>query len=169
MENKSQKLLSSLRVYYANKTRFNLIESIINDNANVSLRLVDWLITNYSKSRNVVYYVKEVPFNVHQSYKNMLKAYSKRLFDPFRRHGRVVLELDSRSLETTVAQLSFFKWAIDNNVLKYALEYKEDIKRDMDAHTRHRNDKTVVEKRKELSKSTKGANMYSVNIFVSFS
>lgn len=55
MENKSQKLLSSLRVYYANKTRFNLIESIINDNANVSLRLVDWLITNYSKSRNIVY------------------------------------------------------------------------------------------------------------------
>jgi hypothetical protein len=99
----------------------------------------------------------------------MLKAYSKRLFDPFRRHGRVVLELDDRSLETTVAQLSFFKWAIENNVLKYALEYKEDIKRDMDAHTRHRHDKTVVEKRKELSKSTKGANMYSVNICVSFS
>lgn len=172
MENKSQKLLNALRVYYANKTRFNLMESIIHaspDSNKVSLRLVDWLITNYSKSRNIVYYVRNVPFNVHQSYKNMLKAYSKRLFDPFRRHGRVTLEYDGRTLETTVAQLSFFKWAIENDVLKYAIEHKSEIKRDMDAHTKHRNDKTVAEKRKELSKSTKGANMYSVNICVSFS
>lgn len=171
MENKSQKLLNSLRVYYGNRNRFSMIESIINanpDSNKVSLRLVDWLITNYSKSRNIVYYVKNIPFNIHQSYKNMLKAYSKRLFDPFRRHGRVVLEFDGRTLETTVAQLSFFKWAIDNDVLKYAIDHKSDIKDDMDTHTRHRHDKTIVEKRKELSKCTKGANMYSVNICVSF-
>lgn len=167
MEQKAQKLLNSLRDYYSIKNRFTMIESIINANPNsnnVSLRLVDWLITNYSKSKNVVYYVKGVPFNVHQSYKNMLKAYSKRLFDPFRRHGRIVLEHEGNRLETTVAQLSFFRWAIENDVLKYANENRDAIKRNMDLHTKNR----TTEKRGELSKSSKGASVYSVNICVSF-
>lgn len=174
MENKSQKLLSSLREYYSRKRRLQLIEAIINANPNsdgVSLRLVDWLITNYSKSKNVVYYVKGNPFNVHQSYKNMLKAYSKRLFDPFRRHDRVFLEYDNHQLETTVAQLSFFRWAIENDVLKYAIQHKREIKDNMDIHTRHRTTSKADSKikRTELSKTSKGANKYSVNIRVSFS
>ena len=174
MENKSQKLLTSMQEYYKHRNRFSLIESIINTNPSsnkVSLRLVDWLITNYSKSRNIVYSVNNNPFNIHQSYKNMLKAYSKRLFDPFRRHTRVYLEHEGTVLETTVAQLSFFKWAIQNDVLKYAMEHKDDIKFDMDLHTQHRNVNNLDEriKRKELSKSSKGANMYSVNIRVTFS
>lgn len=167
MEHKSQKLLNSLREYYSTKNRFNIIETIINTNPisnNVSLRLVDWLITNYSKSKNVVYYVKGVPFIVHQSYKNMLKAYSKRLFDPFRRHGRILLEHEGRVLETTVAQLSFFRWAIENDVLTYANEYREAIKKNMDIHTKNKN----TNKRGELSKPTRGASVYSVNICVSF-
>lgn len=168
MEQKSQKLLNSLSEYYSTKNRFNIIETIINTNpnsTNVSLRLVDWLITNYSKSKNVVYYVKGTPFNVHQSYKNMLKAYSKRLFDPFRRHGRILLEHDGRVLETTVAQLSFFRWAIENDVLKYANEHREAIKNNMDVHTKNKN---TDHKRGALSKQTKGASVYSVNICVSF-
>lgn len=174
MENKSQKLLSTLREYYSSKRKLQLVESIINTNPNsdnVSLRLVDWLITNYSKSKNVVYYVKGNPFNVHQSYKNMLKAYSKRLFDPFRRHDRVFLEYDNHRLETTVAQLSFFRWAIENDVLKYAIRHKSEIKENMDIHTRHRTtcDSDTKLKRTELSKTSKGANKYSVNIRVSFS
>jgi hypothetical protein len=168
MEHKSKKLLDSLREYYSIKNRFYRIQSIINadpNSNNVSLRLVDWLITNYSKSKNIVYYVKGSPFNVHQSYKNMLKAYSKRLFDPFRRHGRIVLEHEGNQLETTVAQLSFFRWAIENDILKYASENRDSIKKNMDFHTKNRS----KDKRCELSKTTKGANMYSVNICVSFS
>lgn len=167
MEQKSQKLLNTLREYYSIQNRFAIMENIINANPesnHVSLRLVDWLITNYSKSKNVVYYVKGAPFNVHQSYKNMLKAYSKRLFDPFRRHGRIILEHNGQRLETTVAQLSFFRWAIDNDVLKYASEHRDAIKKNMDLHTKNRN----PDKRSELSKSSKGANVYSVNICVSF-
>lgn len=95
---------------------------------------------------------------------NMLKAYSKRLFDPFRRHGRIILEHEGKRLETTVAQLSFFRWAIDNEVLKYANEHRDSIKKNMDLHTKNRN----PDKRSELSKSSKGANVYSVNICVSF-
>lgn len=182
MENRSQKLLTSLKEYYKDVEKLKLMENIIHAHPNsnkVSLRLVDWLVTNYSKSHNVVYYVNDIPFNVHQSYKNMLKAYSKKLFDPFRRHTRVYIDCTFQSnklLETTVAQLTFFKWAIDNNVLGYAMEYKDAIKKDMDANTKHRmnNGKLPPDsknkiKRKELSKSSRGANMYSVNIRVTFS
>jgi len=182
MENRSQKILTSLLQYYKDN-KLKVMENIIHAQPNsnkVSLRLVDWLVTNYSKSHNVVYYVNNMPFNVHQSYKNMLRAYSKKLFDPFRRHTRVYVNKSDKSdttvIETTVAQLTFFKWAIDNEVLSYAYEHRNDIKEDMDKNTKHRINnqnlsslENVRSKRKELSKSSKGANMYSVNICVTFS
>ena len=183
MENKSQKLLGFLKAYYNDVDKLQIVLDVIHtpskiemDNNKLSLRLIDWLVTNYSKSLNIVYEFNGKSFNMHQSYKNMLKAYSKKMFDPFRRHNRVYIDcavLQSKLLETTVAQLTFFKWAIENNVITYALEHKKLIKTHMDNHTQHRvnglhccDDK--LNKRKELSKASKGANMYSVNLKVSF-
>lgn len=175
MEDRSQKILTSLMKYYSDHEKLNMMQQIISAQSSsnkVSLRLVDWLVTNYSKSHNVVYYVNKMPFNMHQSYKNMLRAYSKKLFDPFRRHKRVYLNGDTQSvIETTVAQLTFFKWAIENDVLKYAYEHRKTIKEDMDKNTRCRNDESEgsQQKRKEMYKTTKKANIYSVNICVTFS
>jgi hypothetical protein len=180
MEDRSQKILTSLMKYYSDHEKLNLMQRIISAQSSsnkMSLRLVDWLVTNYSKSHNVVYYVNKMPFNMHQSYKNMLRAYSKKLFDPFRRHKRVYLNGgDTQSntigvVETTVAQLTFFKWAIENDVLKYAYENRKLIKEDMDKNTRFRHDESAgaQQKRKEMYKTTKKANMYSVNICVTFS
>ena len=183
MENKSQKLLSSLKEYYKDVEKLQIVLDVIHapskieyDNNKVSLRLIDWLVTNYSKSTNIVYDINGKSFNMHQSYKNMLKAYSKKMFDPFRRHNRVYIEcclLESNLLETTVAQLTFFKWAIENNVISFALDNKVCIKQHMDNHTQHRINGSKyniekINKRKELSKASKGANMYSVNLKVSF-
>ena len=176
MEDRSQKILTSLMKYYSDHEKLAMMQQIISAQSTsnkVSLRLVDWLVTNYSKSHNVVYYVNKMPFNMHQSYKNMLRAYSKKLFDPFRRHKRVYLNgnIDSSVIETTVAQLTFFKWAIENDVLKYAYDNRKTIKEDMDKNTRCRNDESAgaQQKRKEMYKTTKKANMYSVNICVTFS
>lgn len=178
MEDRSQKILASLMKYYGDHEKLSMMQQIISAQSTsnkVSLRLVDWLVTNYSKSHNVVYYVNKMPFNMHQSYKNMLRAYSKKLFDPFRRHKRVYLNGDTPGsngvIETTVAQLTFFKWAIENDVLKYAYEHRKTIKEDMDKNTRYRNDESAgaQQKRKEMYKTTKKANMYSVNICVTFS
>jgi len=179
MENKSQKLLTSLKEYYEDEMKLQIILDVINaktdgETTKVSLRLIDWLVTNYSKSENVVYELNKQHFKMHQSYKNMLKAYSKKMFDPFRRHGRVYIDcplLPNKKLETTVAQLTFFKWAIDNEVITYALKHKMNIKKHMDVNTQHRTNGKVVnstKQRKELSKGSKGANMYSVNLRVSF-
>lgn len=182
MEQKSTKLLHSLKTFYIPQN-MSIFLKIINSvsSENISLRLIDWLVTNYSKANNVVYYVHNKPFNMHQHYKNMLKAYSKKFFDPFRRHDRIFMDYvtdDGKQcvVETTVAQLAFFKWAIEFNVIEYAISNKQIIKKDMDTNTNHRivhkknvSSNDVRLKRKELSKSSKGATIYNVNIRVTFS
>ena len=160
MDSKASKLLISLKTYYKDPKRLQVLMNIISNSSDVSLRLIDWLVTNYSKSQNVVYEVGNKPFHLHQNYKNMLKAYSKKMFDPFRRHNRLYLDVQGGVFETTVAQLTFFKWAIEHKVIKYAHQHKEAIKTNME--TNHRGD---------LKKKTqnKGAHIYSVNMTISFS
>jgi len=175
MENRAQKMLQHLKLFYDRPVN---IEKFIHvtQNSNkedVSLRLIDWLVTNYAKEKNVNYKVNSKAFNMHQMYKDMLKAYSKKLFDPFKRHDRITLHTnDGLMYETTVAQLTFFKWAFENKVVEYANLNKEKIKLHMDTRTFHRkliqpmahNDK----KRKQLSKSTHIKKISNSNILVSF-
>ena len=160
MDNKSTKLLVSLKKYYSDPKKMTILRNIVsNAPNNVSLRLVDWLVTNYSKIHCVVYDVNGKTFCLHQNYKNMLKAYSKRMFDPFRRHGRLYIDTSDGVFETTVAQLTFFRWAIDNKVVKYAQDHKSKIKTDMEAQS------VAVGKKKT---SLKGTHIYNVNMTISF-
>lgn len=137
MENRAQTLLNSLQTFYEKKANFDILIDIVNSKNGISLRMIDWLVTNYSKVYKVSYIVKNKEFIMHQSYKDMLKAYSKRLFDPFRRHQRISIQLNKICIETTVAQLTFFKWAIENNIIKYSINNKEKIKKHMDSHAKH--------------------------------
>jgi hypothetical protein len=70
---------------------------------------------------------------VHAHYRSQLKAFSKQQFDPFRRRERIIFELPNQqhSIETTVGQLNFFRWAIESGVLQYVVEHKVHIERDM--------------------------------------
>ena len=102
----------------------------------VSLRILDWLVTNYAKRHNVVYQLVRHgefnSFNVFVEYKAMLKGYSKRFFDPFCRRSRVVFRgADGETLETTVGQLNFFRWAVEHDVVTYAIDHAADIENDM--------------------------------------
>jgi hypothetical protein len=75
----------------------------------------------------------------YKSYKSQLKAYSKRRFDSFCRWERVSIpcaQNDSGEeclMETTIGQLNFFKWAIENRILDYIEQNYADIERDMNA------------------------------------
>jgi hypothetical protein len=102
----------------------------------VSLRVLDWLVTNYAKKHAVMYTVSRgeghVSFNLHLEYKSQLKAYSKRYFDPFCRRDRIVFTTQGATgMRTTVGQLNFFKWAVQNGVVDYACRHARDIERDM--------------------------------------
>jgi hypothetical protein len=69
---------------------------------------------------------------VHTNYKGQLKAYSKRNFDPFCRRNRIRFYYeDNKYFITTVGQLNFFKWALENNIVDYVQKHMKDIEEDM--------------------------------------
>lgn len=130
-------LLMSLSNFYANKNEMERVAPIIQCKSKISLRLLDWFVTNYAKKKNV-YISKALPdgstsfFNVYLNYRCQLKAYSKQHFDPFRRRDRIeyVYEKD-KSVQTTIGQLNFFRWVLQNDVLDYIAEHATDIESDM--------------------------------------
>lgn len=133
---KQEQLIISLHRYYNNHTELEKIMPFLRGDDEetkiVSLRLVDWFVTNYSKRMNISYMLKGYDFNVYFNYKSQLKAYSKKLFDPFCRRDRIEFLIEGEApLITTVAKLNFFRWAIDNGVLTYLCEHKEEIEKDM--------------------------------------
>ena len=130
-------LMSSLSKFYHVKSNIQSVIPIINGDSNISLRLIDWFVTNYSKKKNIVITTKQpnmniVHFNVHLSYKSQLKAYSKQLFDPFRRRDRITFVYDGvNNIDTTIGQLNFFRWVLQNNILDYITANIKDIEHDM--------------------------------------
>jgi hypothetical protein len=73
-----------------------------------------------------------------------LKAYSKKRFDPFCRWDRISIPYrDDKCIETTIGQLNFFKWALENKVIDYIEKNYETIEKDM-------NNRNSTSKRKEL-------------------
>ena len=76
-------LLNNLKTFY-NKERLDRMLSIINGESSISLRIVDWFSTNYSKKNFTLYELKNGQrFKVYNDYKLRLRAYSKKRFDPF--------------------------------------------------------------------------------------
>lgn len=129
-------LMISLSKFYQNKTNMNDIIKIIEGESEISLRLIDWFVTNYSKKKNTVITKEDnnnvLHFNVYLSYRSQLKAYSKQLFDPFRRRDRIMFQYDKdKSMETTIGQLNFFRWILQNNLLEYIQKNMKDIESDM--------------------------------------
>ena len=140
-------LLNSLKDFFSDEYYKKELIDIISGEKSISLRSIDWFITNYSKKKNIYYkiYKKEdgsltfdnennkliKNINVFQSYKSQLKAYSKKKFDPFCRRERINLNISDTNIETTLGQLNFFKWAINNLIIDYILIHKNEIEKDM--------------------------------------
>jgi hypothetical protein len=100
----------------------------------ISLRLVDWFVTNYAKRNNAIAVVGDSPINIYHSYRAQLETYSKHQFDPFRRHERIRFvygDDGGEAIETTVGQLNFFRWAVDNKIIDYIRLHKPAIERAM--------------------------------------
>lgn len=129
-------LMMSLSKFYSVKNNINKMLPLIEQRSDISLRLVDWFVTNFSKKNNTVI-TKEhngniIHFNVYLSYRNQLKAYSKEKFDPFRRNEHIMFYYDKDNyIETTHGQLNFFRWVIQNDILEHIRENIDVIENDM--------------------------------------
>ena len=176
---KNNILMISLNKFYENPEHLEKFKKIINGDSNISLRIIDWFVTNYSKKKNICYVTytktktlkkihnceeelssdtkiqpkqKKVQFNVYVRYKAQLKSYSKKSFDPFCRKDRITDWGPESNITTTIGQLNFFKWAIQNDVLDYIQENLSDIEKDMNSNIRKK--KTQTKKKDTSGKKT---------------
>lgn len=171
-------LLTNLLNFYNKDDNLQQMLTIINGGSCISLRIVDWFVTNYSKQYYVTYATKNDPrFKVYVDYKLKLRAYSKKRFDPFCRWDRINVPYnDGHYVQTTIGQLNFFKWAFENDVINYIKSKYSDIENDMNSrNSTSKRVKPIVystktrKKREELSVSaTKSIHREEVKIVVSF-
>ena len=184
-------LLDSLHKYYDKKGNMDKLLSILESNQKISLRIIDWFVTNYSKKNNIYYniYITDSgkktlhatnnaihsQFNTYYSYKSQLKSFSKKRFDPFCRRDRIkYMYGENKTFETTVGQLNFFKWAIDNLVIDYIKQNMDDIEADMNhsynAIKKNKKEyKNTRKQRQELSKSgSRGLSRNNIDVVLSF-
>ena len=127
-------LLNNLLKFYAQDDNMDYMLRIINGESKISLRIIDWFATNYAKKYYTLYSIHNTGrrFKVYVDYKLKLKAYSKKRFDPFCRWDRInVPYKDDKYIQTTIGQLNFFKWALENDVVRYIEENYANIEKDM--------------------------------------
>lgn len=156
-------LLNNLLEYYK-QNDYKLLERIIpiiNGQSSLSIRIIDWFVTNYSKKNFVIYNIKKKclieggedeikRFKVYMDYKLKLKAYSKKRFDPFCRWERINIPYKNNTyIQTTLGQLNFFKWALDNEILEYVNNNISIIEKDMNNYN------STAKRKTELSTNSK--------------
>lgn len=190
MQRRQDLLLASLRLFYNQEDNAAILLDVLQQRSNYpSLRILDWLITNYSRTRNVNHSATDSKGNRRQmsistNYRLQLRAYSKRRFDPFCRRERIVFPIvdpreivsaptsrilpgdaprpqdgdltwpeeariltpvdESRvhNLITTVGQLNFFRWAISNDLLSFAMAHRKEIEQDMIVSAKEKDHRT---------------------------
>ena len=189
-------LLNNLIEFYKHDNNLDNMLKIITGESKISLRIVDWFATNYAKKYYTLYDI-ELPdkkidndlsksdqtsakvvkrFKVYIDYKLKLKAYSKQRFDPFCRWERISIPYKNGTfIETTIGQLNFFKWALENKIIKFIEENYDEIEQDMNSRNSTSKRKELVDnsktrkKREELSISaSKSIKKEKVEITVNF-
>jgi len=128
-------IIKKIELFYENIENINLFCSIINSESDISIRLIDHFVTKYAKNNKTSYKIKENNtdqiFNIYTSYKQQLKAYQKKHFDPFSRGDRIPYFMTNNCIITTIGQLNFFKWFFSKKIYNYIKNNKENIVIDM--------------------------------------
>jgi len=171
LTSKEELLKIKLVEFYKESQNLNILLPIILQQTKISLRSLDWFVTNYCKKYNINYLLTKngdtkmyFPF---KSYKSQLKAYSKKFCDPFCRRERVVFDYHNNVIInfnpniklghkeyiiTTIGQLNFFRFAIQDNIINYAMEHITDIENDMNSTLKNReNEKNGKTNEKETN------------------
>jgi hypothetical protein len=186
-----KKVLSKKELYYfkmvdryfkqCTSSNIKKMLNIINGDSEISLRILDWFVTRYSNKYKITINNgndDDNIFNVHISYKAQLKSYKKKYFDPFRRRKKFVYKYSTpdfkKSIYTTIGQLNFFRWAINNKIIDYVEKYfnniikamnksnKDDKKKKKDK--KDKKDKKEVSNKSADTQSSKSSNIKSIGV-----
>jgi hypothetical protein len=147
---KQELIVSSLQRFYTCRDDKDEVLKLLEGTSEISLRLIDWFVTNYAKQHNISYIVNGQEFLVYTNYKSQLKAYSKKLFDPFCRRERIMFQIPGFPMfQTTVGKLNFFRWALEKGVLDYIKMNLSKIEAAMNQNARE-----IQRQRKAISASS---------------
>ena len=148
---KQELIINSLQKFYTDRTDSDDVMKLLQGTSVISLRLIDWFVTNYARQHTISYILNSQEFLVYMNYKSQLKAYSKKLFDPFCRRERIMFQIPGHEqFLTTVGKLNFFRWAIEKDVINYIQMNLAKIEKEMNASTREMN----VLRKQDLSVSS---------------
>lgn len=191
IESRDEILLRSLLKFYKeNPQHLKDLSAISSQQTLISLREMDFVVTKYSKINKDLY-------PLYLEYKAQLRGHSKKQLDPFcrvgdrkkdpTRMGRIFIDFDTKTpifinntedeieykkrtdgVVTTVCQLNFFRWAINNKIIEYCFNNKENIVNAMNAEANIRKNKKSIKKNskdsKEDSKDSKDSKQSKVII-----
>jgi len=142
--------VASLQRFYNDREDIDEILQILQGTSVISLRLIDWFVTNYAKAHSTSYILNNQEFLVYLNYKSQLKAYSKKLFDPFCRRERILFQIGTVTpFLTTVGKLNFFRWAIEKGILDHIRSHMHEIEKEMNTFMR-----TMQKEKKSQASST---------------
>ena len=163
--------LVELLGYFTQERIESLLMPILTMESPVSLRALDWLVTNYAKKHALAWplavqtkdadtITTQRMFAVFTEYKTWLRTWRRRLFDPFQRRVRIYFRNRDCWFSTTVGQLNFLYFAETTRIMEYAHKHVDEIDRDMTLSI-HASRKRKIEEgskeRRELSKAPKAA------------
>jgi hypothetical protein len=135
IECKPELVISSLQRFYSTHPEINKVITYLNGEAPLSLRIIDWFVTKYSRKNFIRYPLNGQEFLVYLSYKGQLKAYSKQYFDPNCRRERIIFKIPGHEqFMTTIGKLNFFRWALESKILEYIEEHEENIRSGYNAY-----------------------------------
>ena len=152
---RQEKLLEYLEPIYQKYDLFEriLLPLLYGRGKTISLRLLDWLVTNFSKSRRIGYiHESELDpgvfyhVNVYVSYQTNLDRYKRKNFDPFRRRSRVYFTIDGKEHTTTPGQLQFLLWSFKHGVYHYCIKHAQRLSRIMNEYINQQKKQKIEEK-----------------------
>ncbi|CAM9105930.1 unnamed protein product, partial [Ectocarpus sp. 4 AP-2014] len=130
---KDEVLLNSVLMWFnEEESRVQTFSDIVHHKNGLSLRIIDWLITNFTKSFSVAIESDGLPRNLRRDYHKNLSAHNKKNFDPFARRRRIHIVLFGEERRvSTIGQLNFFRWFLSKNLVGFLLENKSVIEKHM--------------------------------------
>ena len=151
-------LLESVLAWFNDHPQhLNMFLTIVKRKDGLSLRVIDWLVTNYSKTHSITINTHGIPRDLYRDYHKNLSSLNKCNFDPFCRRQKIqVVVFGKEERCTTIGQMTFFRWFLKNNIITFLKKNKKLVETHMKTSEKLGADKKRVKPRIISSKSYTG-------------
>ena len=132
LNRRERALLRHLGENYTPRIAHDVLKPLITQECAVSLRALDWTVTNWSKANSVVCSAQNGQMvNVYHEYCATIGFWKRALFDPFKRRARIQVCISGQVYDTTLGQANFALWAYRIGLFSYVLGHLDIIESSM--------------------------------------